>query len=106
MRNNGLPMRSIASRVPKALRSLIHGRSSQWFCFYVVFALPVGQIVAAVENSAKKVLHAMKFKFHDHNSRTREAKHFLNVQRLGTLWHAVCTLVLQQQRNFLPGGVS
>jgi uncharacterized protein DUF5818 len=79
----------------KAWRYLIHGRSWQWVWFYVVFALPVGQIVAAVENSATKVLHAIKFKFHHHESSTREAKHFLNVQRLGTLWHVVCTLMLQ-----------
>ncbi len=78
----------------KALRYLIHGRSWQWFCF-TSFALRVGQIVPTVENSAKKVLHATKLKFHDQEIRTREAKHFLNVQRGVSFWHPVCTCIPQ-----------
>jgi hypothetical protein len=53
-----------------------------------------------VENSAKKVLHAMKLKFHDPESRMREAKHFLTTQHTKMLWQHICTSILQTAVKF------
>jgi hypothetical protein len=92
--------------IAKVTGYLIHGRASARVLPLCSFCAITRLIVAAVENIAAKVLHAMKFKFHDYENRTRQAKHFLNVQRavrFGT-WFALHSS--NRGEIFLPGGVS